>query len=688
MTTPITNDFFHKRITALVSSHLSDEDSVKADPIVTPLTTADTTLFPGPAPATMIAYSAPWIDLCSENPAVGSVSRQVLNMELSYAAFIGLKTVILPGPRVDNDTEGNCRAITQYARAIQEVAQHVARRLDIAIHLPMYRDPASEERCQTLSDLVKTTSLNKGTPPIELFSVWDAWNQIRTMTNYDSRLGVALRIPKGTLDQEIRNRWLAEPVWYLSIGPSTFQLNHKGQPHFSSEQQQFILRYMQLKEPPHFLLCDTEPTIGVQSSQLVAQSEASFQDKNEEEYPTLEDASRRQKQPHQSVMAQKINPYITCLRSVEQQQAPVEGPEAGTLRDFQDWLQNPLQPLADNLDSRTYQVFENDPVKYNQYERAIEMALVEWSQKRKPTSSSRGAVVLAVAGAGRGPLVSRALKAASITGVAIELWAVEKNPSAYVFLLRKNEMEWKNQVKICKTDMRAWKGPMINQTVVESRNAQPQYGKVDILISELLGSFGDNELSPECLDGIQHVMAPHSISIPKEYSSWITPIISPKLHVALLSKHNQDAFRLPWVVNITAFDYASPKGVPDKPRFQKAWDFKHPIPASVLESIGLHRSSGTAGGAGGALAHSTGINDHNSRMCHLTFVCRTRGVIHGLGGFFESILYEKSKGINNDSNSGLENVELSILPDQMDKKNKNMTSWFPIFFPLDVGSLL
>jgi len=25
--------------------------------------------------------------------------------------------------------------------------------------------------------------------------------------------------------------------------------------------------------------------------------------------------------------------------------------------------------------------------------------------------------------------------------------------------------------------------------------------KVDILISELLGSFGDNELSPECLDG-------------------------------------------------------------------------------------------------------------------------------------------------------------------------------------------
>lgn len=27
--------------------------------------------------------------------------------------------------------------------------------------------------------------------------------------------------------------------------------------------------------------------------------------------------------------------------------------------------------------------------------------------------------------------------------------------------------------------------------------------QADIIVSELLGSFGDNELSPECLDGAQ-----------------------------------------------------------------------------------------------------------------------------------------------------------------------------------------
>ena len=29
---------------------------------------------------------------------------------------------------------------------------------------------------------------------------------------------------------------------------------------------------------------------------------------------------------------------------------------------------------------------------------------------------------------------------------------------------------------------------------------------LDIVISELLGSFGDNELSPECLLGAQHLL--------------------------------------------------------------------------------------------------------------------------------------------------------------------------------------
>lgn len=42
---------------------------------------------------------------------------------------------------------------------------------------------------------------------------------------------------------------------------------------------------------------------------------------------------------------------------------------------FSDYLQAPLQPLMDNLESQTYEAFEKDPVKYRQYERAIAKAL-------------------------------------------------------------------------------------------------------------------------------------------------------------------------------------------------------------------------------------------------------------------------------------------------------------------------
>lgn len=54
-----------------------------------------------------------------------------------------------------------------------------------------------------------------------------------------------------------------------------------------------------------------------------------------------------------------------------------------------------------------------------------------------------------------------------------------------------NEPEWAEGVTVVSSDMREWQ-----------RHSDCPV-KADILISELLGSWGDNELSPECLDGAQ-----------------------------------------------------------------------------------------------------------------------------------------------------------------------------------------
>ena len=35
---------------------------------------------------------------------------------------------------------------------------------------------------------------------------------------------------------------------------------------------------------------------------------------------------------------------------------------------YEDYLQCPLQPLMDNLESQTYEIFEKCPVKYSQYQ--------------------------------------------------------------------------------------------------------------------------------------------------------------------------------------------------------------------------------------------------------------------------------------------------------------------------------
>jgi PRMT5 arginine-N-methyltransferase len=64
-------------------------------------------------------------------------------------------------------------------------------------------------------------------------------------------------------------------------------------------------------------------------------------------------------------------------------------------------------------------------------------------------------------------------------------------------LQERKELEWKDKVQLLFGDMRTLNLPE----------------KVDILISELLGSFGDNELSPECLDGVTRFLRREIISI-------------------------------------------------------------------------------------------------------------------------------------------------------------------------------
>ena len=79
--------------------------------------------------------------------------------------------------------------------------------------------------------------------------------------------------------------------------------------------------------------------------------------------------SLRSKSPHDNM--ENYHKYICHLFKTHDNLTEEDKVEVG----FRDYLQNPLQPLMDNLESQTYEVFEKDTPKYDGYEEAIYCAL-------------------------------------------------------------------------------------------------------------------------------------------------------------------------------------------------------------------------------------------------------------------------------------------------------------------------
>lgn len=72
-------------------------------------------------------------------------------------------------------------------------------------------------------------------------------------------------------------------------------------------------------------------------------------------------------------------------------------------------------------------------------------------------------------------------------------------------------------------------------------------------MSELLGSWGDNELSPECLDGAQRFLKEGGVSIPQEYTSYVAPMSSHKLWREVSNFEDRKKMETAYVVKLHNF---------------------------------------------------------------------------------------------------------------------------------------
>jgi protein arginine N-methyltransferase 5 len=515
--------------------------------------------------------------------------------QLPWAFHMNLPAVLLP-PLPTNSAE----ELAEYAQQLQLLSQEAVKEAGYSFQLwvPLSMTAAAMEAWQFVASMANANNvgllLQFETSPTTLDPLLYVSQQLHTLHN---AIGCG-------------------PVMAVSIATNQFLTNKRGYPTLSKAQQ-WIAEYIMQR-------------VGRTVRWLLQGTAA----------PTTTVAVL----PHlQYLQHIRQRPSVTSLLDTRAGQDEA---------DYLDALQKPLQPLGDHLGYATYEVFEKDPVKYQQYQAASRLALADL----KDLASCKVLVV----GAGRGPLVTGVLLAYQSLPVnerpdALQVVAVEKNPTAVLYLQSKLQQDplWQGSsvVTIVQADLRSL--------------AQEHTESADLVVSELLGSFGCNELSPECLDALLERCKPETISIPSNYTSHIAPVSSRHIHGKIVDQQafypdqgravgRQMAVETPYVVRTHAASqlYAE----------QECWSFAHPSPHNPTRFVSLEFGSD----AGGGLASGAGYGAVDDKCASLPTAPDQPVVLTGLLGTFTTVLYKT--------------VFLSTAPKHF---SSGMYSWFPLYFPLN-----
>lgn len=427
-------------------------------------------------------------------------------------------------------------------------------------------------------------------------SSWTYWNKLRNYLLPDSRICVDLIINDDLPEKVDREKWLGEPLRIITLTNDQFISSLKGNSCLPTATRDFVTKL-------------------VRSNSLQVSFILSFATKIE--------ASHEDYFQYFNNISKKLWKSISI-------------PD---LLNYEDFLLAPLQPLSSNLESATYEIFETDSIKYTKYRDAMIEAFKDIAKSaesdkssNKNQSNNMRKIVVMVVGAGRGPLVHACIQAINLASILddpkimVKIFAVEKNPSSILTIKEKKATIWskigpKVSIDIVHSDMREWRPSE----------------KADLIVSELLGSFSDNELSPECIDGVYKCCKETTISIPQSYSSYVAPISSYRLHQEINCQMNfpkHHPFDTIYVVKITNHYMI------DKPK--KLFTFEHSKP-----NIPFWKKD-------------------NTRYCKLNFKSSTNVPCHGFGAYFDAVLYK--------------DVKLSTVPGS---STPNMHSWFPAFIPIE-----
>ncbi|UYV74344.1 PRMT5 [Cordylochernes scorpioides] len=480
-----------------------------------------------------------WVDMDSPLDNVRRDAEKVLEQEFAYSGHLGLPSILLSLRSVNSQN---------LARFVYSKILPASQKL-IWVHVPLHAP-------ELVAQKLMASSLDEEDDqelPADL-DTWEWWSRFHRSCDSDKKLSLVLELNSADLPSHTQMmRWLGEPLAAVVLPTHIFMTNKHGCPVLSRPHQAFVNLLYRLDIQVMIKGCDRHNNL------------------------------------------RYYQQYMEHLWNSQ----PPDDPLTRFARGFEDFLQVPLQPLMDNLESSTYEIFEKDPIKYSKYQEAIHRAL----EDRVPVERRGDTVVtVMVVGAGRGPLVRATLIASEICGVNVRVYAVEKNPNAIVTLYSEKRDYWGSKVTVVACDMREWDPPE----------------KADILVSELLDPLETTNFPQSASMEPRSVVTEDGISIPASYTSYICPIQSPKLYGDISTmrdkdKHPMSNFEMPYVVRLHNHTQLCEP--------QALFTFHHPNREPVIDN-----------------------NRYKSAQFTASFKC----TIHGFAGYFDTQLYK--------------DVQLSILP--------------------------
>lgn len=411
---------------------------------------------------------------------------------------------------------------------------------------------------------------------------WSKWFALHSNLNNDNRVSLFLQMSNVELTE--LKLWLYQPIKYIHIKESISNNN--------------CLLFLQKL---HQLKCLEHPGI-------------------------VFDSSIKPDQAQSILSAMKEAPPLLDEISLNLRNMLLEANvSSGEITNPKFMLQAPLEPAIVDLPNTIYQTFESDAFKYEKYSKAILCAMIKLEQY-----IHKGSLELICVGPGRGPLVDELFKAIEYLHLnhdKLNISVVEHNSAVMPFLEYKNKHSWDSKVTLYCEDIRNWNPRKTFDWWGQIR--ETPFNGFHLIFSELIGSFGCNELMPEVLAPLAKFQNTFDecIWIPQSLDCYIAPVHSPSIWS--MSNDIESNISVPIIsdflylsnpVKVWSFDYTNPQFETFSREFQGGIEFTED------------------------------------------------SILHGFAGHFKAVLFP-----------GIELDNLPQIPKSWDSPQSKSNSWLPIY---------